>query len=142
RFMDNGFYLLLARGILFFHFLVVAFNIFGLIAVPLGGWFKWRFVRVFWWRALHLASLVLVAVQAAFGRLCFLTIWQNWLQQQAGGYAPNWFDTLLNRAIYWPLPLAVFVVLYCVALGLAVAMWFAVKPAGVERRIADAASSG
>ncbi len=54
---------------------VVLFNVFGLIAIPLGAWRGWAFVRVFWWRALHIGLLLLVAVQVLLGRVCFLTLW-------------------------------------------------------------------
>ncbi|MBU2721588.1 DUF2784 domain-containing protein, partial [Acidithiobacillus ferridurans] len=45
----------LAQVILVVHILIIAFNVFGLIAIPLGAWRGWRWVRIFWWRALHLA---------------------------------------------------------------------------------------
>jgi len=47
----------LALVVLAVHVAVIAFNVFGLIAIPLGGLLDWRFVRVFWWRSLHLALL-------------------------------------------------------------------------------------
>ena len=53
--------------------------------MPLGAWRRWTFVRGFWWRALHLASLVAVAAQALIGRACFLTLWQADLE--GGGKA-------------------------------------------------------
>src|ERR1051326_3834 len=74
-------YLALADFVLLLHFAVVLFNVFGIVAIPLGGWLGWRFVRVFWWRALHLATLAVVALQAAAGRLCFLTNWHAALLQ-------------------------------------------------------------
>ena len=47
------------------HLAVIAFNLFGLVAIPLGAWRGWAFVRVRWWRALHLASLAVVALHVA-----------------------------------------------------------------------------
>ena len=46
----------LATAVLIAHLGVVVFNIFGMVAVPLGAWLGWRFVRGFWWRLIHLAS--------------------------------------------------------------------------------------
>jgi hypothetical protein len=66
-----------AAAVLATHLVVIGFNLFGLVAIPLGGWRGWRFVRVRWWRLLHLGSLALVAVQALFGRACFLTLWRK-----------------------------------------------------------------
>src|ERR1051326_4538075 len=60
-----------ATAILWSHVAVIAFNIFGLIVIPLGAWRAWGFVRVFWWRALHLGALAIVALQAVLGQACF-----------------------------------------------------------------------
>jgi hypothetical protein len=77
----------LALVVLAVHVAVIAFNVFGLIAIPLGGLLDWRFVRVFWWRALHLALPAVPALQALFGRTCFLTLWQAMLEQEVGARA-------------------------------------------------------
>lgn len=118
-----------ALAVLYFHVIVVLFNVFWLAAVPLGGWLGWHFVRSFGWRIVHLAALVIVAAQAAAGRLCFLTILQNDLQAASGGAAP---PSLLTRlaldAIYWPLPGWAFAPLYMLALAFAGFLWFAVPP--------------
>ena len=37
----------IAEAILWFHVVVIAFNVFGLVAIPLGAWSGWKFVRVF-----------------------------------------------------------------------------------------------
>lgn len=72
--------LLLAQGILAVHLVIILFNVFGLVVIPLGAWQHWHWVRIFWWRALHLIALFVVALQAVLGRACFLTIWQSRLQ--------------------------------------------------------------
>ncbi len=54
----------LAVLVLAVHLAVIAFNLFGLVAIPLGAWRGWAFVRVRWWRALHLASRAVVALLA------------------------------------------------------------------------------
>jgi hypothetical protein len=117
----------LAEAILFLHLGVIAFNLFGLIAVPLGAWRGWDFVRLFWWRALHLAALAIVALQALFGRACFLTYWQHALTGEAAAPAPlivRW----VNGLIYWPLPLWVFTLIYVVIWLYALALWRWVPP--------------
>jgi hypothetical protein len=50
----------IAEAIFWVHVLVIAFNVFGLVAIPLGAWSGWKFVRVFWWRVLHLGLLSVV----------------------------------------------------------------------------------
>jgi Protein of Unknown function (DUF2784) len=116
----------LALAVLAVHLAVIAFNLFGLVAVPLGAWRGWGFVRVFWWRALHLACLAAVALQALFGRACFLTLWEAALE---GTSAPRplivrWVEVL----IFWPLPIWVFAALYTAAWLYALALWRLVPP--------------
>ena len=120
----------LALAMLAVHVAVIAFNVFGLIAIPLGSLFDWRFVRVFWWRALHLALLAVLVLQALFGRPCFLTLWQAALEQDAAALASR--EPLIPRfvesVIFWPLPIWFFAALY-VAVGIyALALWQLVPP--------------
>jgi len=123
-----------ALAALYFHFAVVLFNVFWLIAVPVGGWLGWRFVRNYWWRAAHIAVLILVAAQAVAGRLCFLTILQNNLQGRAGDITPPSLTTrIVTRAIYWPLPDWAFAPLYVLALVWAALLWIYVPPRRTHR---------
>ena len=119
-----------AIAILYAHFGIVAFNIFWLIAIPLGACRDWRFVRNIWWRSAHMASLAVVALQALDGRLCFLTILQDDFETRAGAalQAPSLLTRLVTNAIYWPLQLSTFVVIYCVGAAFAVASWWLVPP--------------
>jgi hypothetical protein len=123
-------YTLLADIVLGFHLLVILFNLFGLVAIPLGGWLGWRFVRIFWWRALHVAILALVAVQAVLQQACFLTLWQAALMRRAGEAASD--APLIVRAvhwlIFWPLPLWVFAVLYVAVCAYVLLLWRLVPP--------------
>jgi hypothetical protein len=96
---------------------------------------------VFWWRALHIGILGIVALQAVLGRACFLTIWESDLLRLAGQMASNepLIQQWVNRAIYWPLPLWVFAVLYvtvCVY-ALLCGSWFLRDFLGSRRRRAD-----
>jgi len=121
---------LLAGAVLLLHLGVILFNVLGLAVIPLGAWRGWRFVRIRWWRMLHLLCWGVVAVQAVFGRACFLTLWQSELLNRAGerGSAAPLIERWVNTVIYWPLPIWVFALLY-VALGLGVlALWWLVPP--------------
>ena len=122
--------LLLADAILAFHLAIILFNIFGLVVIPLGCWLGWRFVRIFWWRTLHLAVLALVALQAVLGQACFLTDWQTELQRAAGIAARHQplIAGLVNRLIYWNLPLWVFAVIYVAVWVYVLALWWWVPP--------------
>jgi len=107
----------LALAVLAVHVAVIAFNVFGLIAIPLGSLFDWRFVRVFWWRALHLALLAVLVLQALFGRPCFLTLWQAALEQDALASREPLIPRFVESVIFWPLPIWFFAALY-VAVGI------------------------
>jgi hypothetical protein len=116
----------LAQAVLAAHLVVIAFNIFGLFAIPLGAWRGWAFVRVRWWRALHLLSFAVVAAQAALGRACFLTLWQD---QLTGARASQpLIMGFVNRLIYWPLPMWVFVAAYLLLFAYVLALWKIVPP--------------
>lgn len=117
----------LAALVLFFHVGVIVFNLFGMVAVPLGHWRGWRFVRVRWWRALHVAALAAVAGQALLGRACFLTLWQDALLGMPARTTPlvmGWVDRLL----FWPLPLWFFAALYVALLLYVLLLWRLVPP--------------
>lgn len=116
----------LGQLVLALHLLVIGFNVAGLVAIPLGGRLGWRWVRVRWWRALHLASWVVVAVQAVLGRACFLTVWQDDLT--GGGAEDPMVMRWVNRLIYWDLPMWVFGALYVGLFVLVLALWKMVPP--------------
>jgi len=120
----------LALAVLAVHVAVIAFNVFGLIAIPLGGLLDWRFVRVFWWRALHLALLAVPALQALFGCTCFLTLWQAMLEQEVGARASQepLIARLVESVIFWPLPIWFFAALYVAIWIYALALWWLVPP--------------
>lgn len=120
----------LADAVLAVHALIVAFNVFGLVAIPLGAWRKWAFVRIAWWRVLHLVLLAIVALQALLDRACFLTIWQDDLLRLAGETPASgpWLRRLIMQVIFWPLPLWVFAVLYVAVWIYTLSLWWLVPP--------------
>jgi hypothetical protein len=111
----------LGQAVLALHLAVIAFNVAGLIAIPVGAALGWRWVRVGWWRALHLASWAAVAVQAVLGRACFLTLLQDELT--GSGAQPPLVERWVERAIYWPLPIWVFGAIYIALFATALALW-------------------
>jgi hypothetical protein len=110
-----------AELILGFHLSIIAFNLFGLIAIPLGAWRGWSFVHAPLWRLLHIASLGVVALQAAMGRACFLTLWQGAVEGRSGVSTPllmKW----VNSLIFWSLPMWAFALIYLCAFGYVLAL--------------------
>ncbi len=125
--------MIIADAIFAAHVAIILFNLFGLVAVPIGAMCGWRFVRVRWWRVLHILLLAAVAVQALLGRACILTLWQAALAGAAQDRAPliaHW----VNRLIYWPLPIWVFAVMYLVVFGYALALLWLVPPRCIATR--------
>lgn len=116
----------LGQLVLALHLAVIAFNVVGLFAIPLGARLGWTWVRIRWWRALHVASWVVVAVQAVLGRACFLTLWQDGLT--GGGAEDPMIMRLVNGLIYWDLPMWVFTALYLALFALVLWLWKAVPP--------------
>jgi hypothetical protein len=113
--------MILAEAVLAAHLAIILFNVFGLVAVPLGAVCGWRFVRMRWWRILHIGLLAAVAAQAVLGRACFLTLWQAALSGAGAEQTPlivHW----VNSVIYWPLPIWVFTVLYVLVFGYALGL--------------------
>ena len=121
----------LGEAILAAHLAVIAFNVLGLIAIPVGAARHWRWVRVRWWRLLHLGSWAVVAVQAVLGRACFLTVWQDRLT--GGGSEQPLIMRWINSLIFWPLPIWVFGAIYAALFAAVVALWWRIP---AERRIA------
>jgi len=112
---------MLAATILAVHVLIIAFNIAGLVVIPLGSWRGWSFVHAPLWRLLHLASLGVTAVQAALGQACFLTTWQY----EAGGGQGEQEPLIMrwvNGLVYWDIPLSVFTAIYVGVLIYALAL--------------------
>ena len=77
-------YALLADLIVVIHFGYVAFVVLGLLIILLGGVLRWRFVRNFWFRAIHLTMILIVVIEALFKIVCPLTVWEYELRIAAG----------------------------------------------------------
>jgi hypothetical protein len=103
--------------ILVLHTAFIAFVLVGLILTWVGIFRRWRWVRGFAFRATHLAAIVFVVVQAYFGIVCPLTIWENQLRLRAGqpaygdrGFIHHW----LHDLIFFDAPSWVFTLCYTV----------------------------
>ncbi len=121
---------LLADLILTLHMGVVAFVVLGELGILLGGRLGWRWVRVRWLRITHLVLMVFIALQAALGRLCPLTLWEQDLRRLAGqaSYGESFIAHWLGRLLYWDLPWWVFVAAYAAFALLVSLTWRWVPP--------------
>jgi hypothetical protein len=77
-------YGLLADVVVVVHFALVAFVVLGLPATVIGLVAGWSWARNFWFRATHVAVMLVIAAQAICGVLCPLTILENMLRERAG----------------------------------------------------------
>lgn len=116
----------MAELILALHIVVIAFNIGGLVVIPLGAHLRWPWVRVRWWRRLHVVSWAVVALQALLGRACFLTLMQA--DASVSAERTPLIARWVNALVYWPIPLWAFTVLYVVLFGVVLWLWWAVPP--------------
>lgn len=126
------FYLILADAILVSHALIVLFNVASLPAIWLGHFLKWRFVRNFWFRIIHLILIAYIAVQALVGRVCPLTDWENLLREKAGAeaqYAGGFFAHWVQGILFYEADERVFTVAYVAFFILVLATFYWVKPA-------------
>lgn len=126
----NG-YRVAADALMLLHAMVPLFIIGGVIAVALGGWLGWPWVRNRIFRSVHAAMMAVVLMQALLGRLCPLTIWEHELRLRAGaaeGEPTSFMAFWVERLLYYEAPLWVFTAAYTVMMALIVALWVAIPP--------------
>lgn len=120
----------LADAVLVLHVGVVAFVVLGVLAIALGGWRGWQWVRVPRWRLAHVVLMGVVALQAWLGALCPLTVWEQALRQRAGevSHAGSFIEHWLSRLIFFEAPWWVFVAAYSAFAALVLLLWILVPP--------------
>jgi hypothetical protein len=112
----------LADIVLVLHALVVVFNVGGLAAIWIGAALNWRWIRNFWFRAIHLGLMGVVAAGSLVGMVCPLTVLEDALRQ-AGPPQSGFIQRWVSRLLYYDLPPLVFTVIY-VLFALVVALTF------------------
>ena len=106
-----------ADAIVVFHFCYVLFAVGGELLVLLGWLLHWRWIRDLSFRIVHLASVVVVAVEALIGVLCPLTEWEYRLRQLAGQFVEDelpFMTRLVRRIIFYDFPTWVFTLTYII----------------------------
>ena len=118
------FCLALADVVLVVHAAFIAFVVVGLVLIWAGRFRGWEFVRNLWFRAAHVASISVVAVESLAGVTCPLTMWEDQLRLLAGGqqrYAESFIQHWLQPLIFFHLSQSFFTTAYLaffVAVGL------------------------
>ncbi len=122
--------LLLADLILVTHGLFVAFVILGLVAILLGGYRRWGWVRNWWFRAIHILAIGLVMAEAWLGLICPLTEWENRLRVAGGesSYSDSFIQHWLHEILFYDFDPWIFTAAYT-AFGILVFIaWILVPP--------------
>jgi hypothetical protein len=114
---------LAADAILIVHFAFVLFVIGGLALIWIGHAAGWPWVRNFWFRALHLAAIVVVTGEALLGVVCPLTLWEDALRGAV--HEKSFVARWVHRLMFYTAPEWVFTALYVAfALVVAATFWF------------------
>lgn len=129
-------YRILADLVLAVHVLFVAFVILGLIAVIIGSFMKWQWVRNLWFRLAHLLGIEIVVAQAWAGIICPLTTLEMWLRRLGGdpGYQGSFIQYWLQRLLYYDAPEWVFIAAYSTFGLLVVLTWLFCPPRFSSRK--------
>ncbi len=120
----------LADLVLVVHVGIVLFVVLGQLAIVLGGWRGWGWIRHFGLRVTHLALIAVVVLQAWLGRVCPLTIWEQSLRRQAGqaSHGDSFVEHWLSPLIFFDAPWWVFVAAYSVFAAGVVLSWIWLPP--------------
>jgi len=117
----------LADLILVLHLLFVSFVVLGFALILIGIWAKWAWIRNRLFRTVHMVAIALVVLQAWFGRICILTVWENQLREMAGD--PNYSQTFiaywLQKILFYQAEPWIFTTIYTVFGFLVLICWLA-----------------
>ena len=97
-------YSLLADLVLLVHFAFVAFVALGFLAIWVGYFCHWEFVRNLRFRVAHLLAMGVVLAESLTGFICPLTTWENQLRRHAGdaaaGYSGSFIQHWVGRILF------------------------------------------
>ena len=132
------FYRICADGVVLLHAAYIGFVIFGLLAILLGIARGWSWVRNFWFRAVHLITILVVVAEAVLGIVCPLTTLENYLRVK-GGSSPesgSFVGRRLHELIFVEVPAEQLTLAYLL-FGFLVLLTFFLAPPRWPRRSAD-----
>src|SRR4051794_26174462 len=132
------FYRIAADLVVTFHFSYIAFVVLGMLAILVGVWLGWGWVRNPWFRVAHLVAIAIVALQALAGVVCPLTTLENSLRLRAGQatYPGAFIGYWAHRLAFYEAPPWAFTLCYAL-FGLAVLGTFVLAPPRWRKRQAS-----
>ncbi|HET6882007.1 MAG TPA: DUF2784 domain-containing protein, partial [Pirellulales bacterium] len=92
----------------------VGYIVVGQLAILLGAWWRWAWVRNRWFRCTHLAAITIVALEAVAGITCPLTTWEDELRRLAGETpaGESFVARGVHAVLFFELPPWVFTTVY------------------------------
>lgn len=99
---------LLADIIVTFHLAYVSYVVVGQVLICLGALARWKWIRNPWFRLTHIAAIGVVVVEAAFGWVCPLTVWERDLRLSAGQSPEDisFVARIVQYLLYYDIPQA------------------------------------
>ena len=133
---DAGLYSLLADTILVIHVSFVVFVVFGFMLILLGLLARWSWIHNRKFRITHLGAIGYVVLQAWFGQLCPLTVWENELRRRAGqsDYAETFIEHWLHEVLFYQAEPWLFTTIYTCFGALVVLVWLQIGRAWWRER--------
>ena len=124
--LNEGLYSFLADAILVIHFAFVVFVVVGFVLILAGLLAHWRWIHNRIFRLAHLTAIGIVVLQAWFGQLCPLTIWENALRRRAGqpDYTETFVGHWLHEILFYQAEPWIFTSIYTAFGMLVVLVWF------------------
>ena len=126
---------LLADLIVIIHLFYVLFAVGGEAIILLGAVLKWKWIRTPLFRISHLVAVGLVALEAATGMSCPLTLWEYDLRQLTGQTMEvkvSFIARLVRLIIFYDFPPWAFTVMH-IAFGLLVVLTYILIPPRFRR---------
>lgn len=123
-------YRYLANAVLITHVGIVLFIAGGLVLTLAGGVLRWKWVRNFTFRMLHLLGIAGIAMEAWAGIVCPLTNWEMWLREKAGQsvYEGDFVVYWLRKLLFYQAEPWVFIAAYSSFGVLVLLSWFLIPP--------------
>lgn len=121
--------IVLADIVLLTHFLFVVFIVAGLLVIWVGKLMRWQWIRLFWFRILHLTSIAFVAIISVFSIPCPLTILERNLRISGGVdfYNQGFIQYWIYKVLFYHASEHTFTLIY-IAFLIAVALTFFFVP--------------
>jgi hypothetical protein len=124
------FYAFAAKAMVVLHMAYTAFVVLGQVAIVIGAWRHHAWIRNFWFRSVHLASIAFVVGESWLGVDCPLTVAEFYLRKLAGQTPqPSEFMTKwIERTVGIEPPLWTLTAVYTLFFATVIWSWWKLPP--------------